>query len=161
MDIGLKERRVRVRAPRALCFDVVGAAGTTRRVLSETEKIVEFRTDYRGREIVTLERLVLDRPARIDYRWIEGPLPEVTETISFEELGPRTTDMIYRGRFAPRRGPLQWLLGRLVVKPAFDRLVLEHLNQGKEVAERRAARSKLHPVAGDPPPPSPPPGDVR
>jgi hypothetical protein len=161
MDIGLKERRVRVEAPRALCFEVVAAAGTTRQVLSETEKIVEFRTDYRGREIVTVERLVLDRPGKIDYRWIEGSLPEVTETISFDEVGPRTTDMIYQGRFAPRRGPLQWLIGRLAVKPAFDRLVLEHLNQGKEVAERRAARSKLNPVTSDPPPPSPPQADVR
>jgi hypothetical protein len=148
MDIGLKDRCVRVEAPRGLCFEVVAGAGRTRDVLSETERIVEFRTDYKGREVVTLERIELDPPVSIDYRWIEGPLPDVTETISFEEVGPRTTDMRYRGRFAPRRGPFSWLVGRFVIKPAFDRLVLELLNQAKEVAERRAARSRLYGASG-------------
>jgi hypothetical protein len=149
MDIGLKYRCVRVEAPRGLCFEVVAAAGRTRDELSEIERIVEFRTDYKGREIVTLERVELDPPVRIDYRWIEGPLPEVTETISFEEVGPGTTDMRYCGRFEPRRGAFRWLVGRFVVKPAFDRLVLEHLNQAKEIAERRAARSRLYGASGD------------
>lgn len=133
-----------VRAPQELCFEVVAAAGRKLRDVSDTEKIVEFRTKNRGREVITVERLLLERPNRITYEWLEGPLPEVSETISFSYADGATT-LTYAGSFAVRGGALRRLIGRLWIKPVFDRLVREHLEEAKDIAERRAARSRVFP----------------
>lgn len=42
-----------------------------------------------------------------------------------------------------RPGTLGWAIGLLRVKPLFDRLVGEHLQQAKDLSEKRAARSKV------------------
>ena len=51
MRITLEEQRVHVQAPRELCFEVVGSAGRVIERISETERVVEFHTDYRGRAV--------------------------------------------------------------------------------------------------------------
>lgn len=134
-----------IRAACELCFEVVAAAGRTLRDVSDTEKIVEFRSSYRGREVVTVERVLLERPTRITYEWLKGPLAEVHETISFSYAGGNTT-LTYAGWFLPRPGTLGRLTGRLVVKSAFERLVREHLEEAKDIAQRRAARSRVYPA---------------
>ncbi|MBA3430964.1 MAG: hypothetical protein H0U16_05725 [Actinobacteria bacterium] len=140
----LRDQAVVVNAPRELCFEVVVAAG--RRIENRSDKawVVEFVTAAGGREVRTVELLTLDRPRAIHYRWLEGPLPDVNETISFATIDENTTRLAYRGAFSLGRGPLGWAIGLLRVKPLFDRLVGEHLQQAKEVAEKRAARSRVH-----------------
>lgn len=136
---------MRVAAPRPLCFEVVAAAGKTIEVRSDSERVVEFETAHGGRAIRTVELVRLTPPERIDYRWIEGPLPAVEETIFFEEAGPRETALVYTGRFAPGRGARAWLVGPFFVRRSFNRLVAEHLETAKDVAERRAQRSLVYP----------------
>lgn len=131
-------------APQALCFEVVAAAGRVKEKRSDIERVVEFTSDFKGREVVTVELVRLEPPDRIRYQWLEGPLPYVEEQISFEQTGSDTTDLVYEGRFAVSRGLGGWMVGRLWIKRHFDRLVLEHLEYGKEVAERRAERSRVH-----------------
>ncbi len=138
----LRDQSVIVDAPRELCFEVVAAAGRRVEKRSETEWVVEFTTPAGNREFRTVELLTLDRPRAIHYRWLQGPLPEVRETIEFVALDDRTR-LSYTGTFSFGRGPVGWAIGFLRVKPLYDRLVIEHLNQAKEVAEKRAARSKV------------------
>lgn len=144
----LREQDVVIDAHPELCFEVVAAAGRRLEKRSDTEWLVEFVTAAGGREIRTVELLTLERPNAIHYRWIEGPLPEVTETISFDALDGGKTKLTYSGTFRVGWGPLGWLIGRLRVKPLYDRAVNEHLHQAKEIAEKRAARTHVHAPAG-------------
>lgn len=141
--IALTTRCVRVEAPRELCFEVVAAAGEVVERRSDDERVVEFVSEHRGRMVRTLELVKLEAPERILYRWLKGPLPGVEEEIAFKVAADGCTEMTYRGNFRPGDGPLRWLFGRLYVKHVFDRLVREHLDQGKQAAERRAARSHV------------------
>jgi hypothetical protein len=143
--VKLSDQSVVVNAPRELCFEVVAAAGRPLEKRSEKEWVVEFTTPVRGRELRTVELLHLERPIAIHYRWLKGPLPEVRETIQFIALDDNKTRLTYSGSFSVGKGLLGWVIGRLRVKPLFDHLVLEHLRQAKDVAERRATRTKVHP----------------
>lgn len=151
MVIKVRTQSVVANAPRELCFEVVAAAGRKVEELSPTERMVEFKTSYRGREVVTLERLDLDRPERIDYEWVKGPLPEVRETIAFTADDENRTRITYDGMFDVRGGLLARIVARLWIKPTFERIVLEHLEDAKQVAERRALRSQLYRREGDTP----------
>jgi hypothetical protein len=142
--VKLRQQSIVIDAPPALCFEVVAAGGRRLEKRSETEWVVEFTTAVGDREFRTVELLTLDRPRAIHYRWLEGPLPEVRETIQFVALGDHKTRLVYHGSFSFGRGPLGWVIGRVRIRPLFERLVAEHLSQAKKVAEQRAARTKLH-----------------
>lgn len=107
---------------------------------------MEFETHARGKRFRTRELVRLDEPSRrIDYTWIEGPLPFVEETIAVQPLLDGSSELHYQGRYATGRGPIKCLLGKIFVRGAFDRAVREHLAEAKAVAERRAVRSKVFP----------------
>lgn len=144
MAIKLQTQSVVVTAPQQLCFEVVAAAGRKVEEASPHERIVEFKTTYRGREVVTLERLRLDPPARIDYEWVKGPLPEVIESITFDDAGENRTQITYEGVFDVTGGPLARIAARLWIRPTFERIVLEHLEEAKGIAEHRARRSHVY-----------------
>ncbi len=139
----LKRQTVRVAAPRELCFEVVAAAG---KKTGETDNgiLVEFETNLGDRVVKTVEELRLDPPDSITYRWLEGPLDGVEEEIRFEQHGPETL-MSYSGTLEVPAGISGWLRTMFVVRPIFDRLVAEHLEQGKQMAEKRAKRSRVAP----------------
>lgn len=112
-----------------------------------TERVVEFDGVAGGKRVVTKELVRLDEPAlRISYEWLEGPLPFVQESIDVETLPDGSAELRYRGRYATKRGPIQCLLGMLFVRRVFDRAVREHLSETKQIAERRALRSKAFPL---------------
>ena len=138
--IALKTQRVHVHAPRQLCFEVVASAGRVVKEVSDGTKIVRFDTAYRGRTITTMERVSLQPPEHISYEWIEGPLQNVRERITFDTMGPSQTDLVYEGSFESSRA---WPV-RLWIKRVYDRLVREHLMQAKELSERRAERSRVY-----------------
>jgi hypothetical protein len=142
--VKLSQQVIVIDAHPELCFEVVAAAGRRLEKRSETEWLVEFTNGACGRENKTVELLILERPRAIHYRWIEGPLPKVEETIAFTEVVGSKTKLTYSGTFSVGKGPLGWLIGHFRVKPLFDQLVKEHLHQAKEVAEKRAARTNLH-----------------
>ncbi len=140
----LRQQAITIDAPVELCFEVVAGGGRRLEKRSEKEWVVEFVTVAGGREIRTVELLSLDRPHAIHYRWLEGPLPEVNETIRFTPLEGGRTQLTYTGRFSVGKGPLGWLIGRFRIRPQFARLVQEHLYLAKEIAEKRAARTRVH-----------------
>ncbi len=139
----LKQQTVAVEAPRELVFEVVASAGKT---VGETDgaKLVEFETEWQQRVIKTTEEVRLDPPREIAYRWVEGPLEHVEERISFESHTDGSTLMTYSGEIGAGRGIAGWLRTAIVVRPVFNRLVREHLEEGKRLAERRARRSQLY-----------------
>lgn len=140
----LRPQSIVVAAPPELCFEVVAAAGRRLEKRSETEWLVEYVTAAGGREIRTVELLTLERPTAIHYRWVEGLLPEVNETIRFSALDGNKTELTYTGTFSLGKGPLAWIIGLVRVRPLFERLVREHLDQAREVAEERAERTRVH-----------------
>jgi len=142
-SVSLKHHIVHVDAPAQLVFEVVGSAGKKIRDI-EGGAIVEFESEWRGRIVRTVEEVLLDPPRQIRYRWLEGPLELVEEAISFAEQADGTTSMAYSGEIATTKGVLDWLRLLLGVRPIFNRLVREHLEQGKNVAEKRAQRSHLY-----------------
>lgn len=144
----LRQQDIVVNAAPELCFEVVAAAGRRLEKRSETEWVVEYVTEAGGREIKTVELLTLDRPRAIHYRWLEGPLAEVEETIRFSPVNGDKTKLTYSGTFSVGKGSLSWLFGLFRVKPQYDRAVKEHLAQAKEIAEKRAQRSRVHGRSG-------------
>jgi hypothetical protein len=52
--------------------------------------------------------------------------------------------MAYSGEIGTTAGVPAWLRLVLLVRPIFNRLVLDHLEQGKQVAEKRAQRSHVY-----------------
>lgn len=141
----LKSWSLHVRAPRQLVFEVlssgppVGLAGDDQAVETETE------TECAGEVIKTLERVTLEPPRRITYRWLTGSVIAGEEEILFEELDKETTRMSYRGRFRPPFSLSGWTRGVTVVRPIFNQLIRSHLDQGKRLAE---ARYRTCPPAG-------------
>lgn len=142
--VRLRQQDIIIDAAPELCFEVVAAAGRRLEKRSETEWLVEYVTESGDREFKTVELLSLERPRAIHYRWIEGPLPDVHETIRFSAMGGDKTKLTYSGSFSVGKGPVGWFIGLVRVKPLFQRIVGEHLNQAKEIAEKRAERSRVH-----------------
>lgn len=140
----LRQQDIVINAAPELCFEVVAAAGRRLEKRSDTEWVVEFVTEAGGRDVRTVDLLTLDGPRAIHYRWIEGPLPKVEETIRFTPVNGGRTKLTYSGMFTVGKGPVGWLIGLVRVKPLYDRVVRDHLRQAKELAEKRAARTRAH-----------------
>ncbi len=111
IDVGVG-RRVRplgpvsweIGAPRETVFDVVSTPylGRTPRALKSKLDVWEHTSDMvlaahytavRGATTTTLETVRFDRPSRIDFRLVRGPVPHVSESFALEatETGTRLT----------------------------------------------------------------------
>ncbi len=108
--IGLKRQRVPVSAARSLTFEVVASAGKTLEERPEGAKVVQFTTTFRGRDVHTKELIMIEPPDRIRYEWLQGPLPEVNEVISFIDNG-EGTELVYDGDFSAGPGLIKWVYG--------------------------------------------------
>lgn len=140
----LPQQSIEIDAPGPLCFEVVAAAGKRLERRSDGSMVVEFVTKAVGRDLTTVELVTPRPPDLISYEWLDGPLDRVTESIEVAHVSRDRARLTHRGEFAPLRGPLGALASRLLVRPLFARAVKSHLSQAKDVAERRAARSKVH-----------------
>ena len=142
-SIVLPDRSFSVEAPAELTYQVVSSAGRTLDHRGDRERIVEFRTEGRGRPVVTTELVRLDPPHGIDYRWLEGPLPAVEEHIDVVPTEPNRCELRYRGRFETPHGGLVGIVEGRVIRRMFDRAVGRHLQLAMQLAEERAKRSKV------------------
>lgn len=140
----LPRGEVFVRAAPEICFQVVSSAGRTLERNTDGTRLVEFEVTVGGKRIVTKELVRAREPERIDYRWVEGPLPAVEETIWIDARDGGAI-LRYEGRFGV---DAPWFLrpfARRFIAKRFARAVHEHLLDAKELAERRANRSRLFP----------------
>jgi len=139
---------VQVGAPAATVFDLIAAPylGRTPRAMSGKLQVLQRGTDmvlaehytpvHRGRLIAaTLETVTFDRPHRIGFRLVRGPVPQITEEFTLtEEDG--TTRLDYSGELGTDFGTVgQWWADR--VAAAWEAAVRSSFTSIRTEAERR------------------------
>lgn len=141
--------RLEIAAPPETVFDVVAVPYQERapRAMAEKVRVLERGDDMvlaahftpvgQGLTATTVETVRFERPERVTFRLVRGPVPHVRETfeLTASEAG---TDFVYTGEL----GTDLWGLGRLwgnVVARSWERTVADSLADVKKEAERRAA----------------------
>ena len=144
-----------IAAPRELVFDIIATPylGQTPRALAGKLDVWERGSDMvlaahytqvRERTTTTVETVRFDRPTRIDFRLVRGPVPHVMESFVLVETGIGTT-LTWEGEL----GTDFWALGswwgdRVAV--AWEGAVRSSLHTVGVEAERRAKpRERPHP----------------
>ena len=156
LDIGLGRRRQplgpllqEIAAPPELVFDVIAAPYFGRAPPGLADKLEGWE---RGTDMVlaahytqvkcgtttTLETVRFERPGRIDFRLVRGPVPHLVESF---QLTPseRGTEFRWHGELGTDGWQLGQCWGRIVAR-AWTRAVDNSLRQIASEAERRASR---------------------
>jgi len=140
---------VEVGAPGATVFDVMAAPylGRTPRAMSGKLQVLDRGTDmvlaehytsvHHGRlTAATLETVMFDRPHRIAFRLVRGPVPHITEEFTLTEQDG-TTRLDYSGELGTDFAAAgQWWAGR--VAAAWEAAVRSSFAAIQAEAERRA-----------------------
>ena len=152
LDVG---RRVRplgpltweIRAPRETVFDVIADPylGRTPQALQDKLQVWErgsdmvlaaHRTPVTCGTATTVETVRFERPARIDFRVVRGPVPHLSESFTLDEA-PTGTTLTWSGEL----GTDLWAVGSWWgnrVSRAWDKAVRSSLDAIVDEAERRA-----------------------
>ena len=157
LDIGIG-RRIRplgpialdIAAPPEIVFDVVAGPylGRTPRALRGELEVLERGADLvlaahftpvaPGLQVTTVETVRFERPQRISFRLVKGPVPHVLEHYELRASDGGTA-FEYRGEL----GTDLWALGAVwagVVAPSWEQTVASSLERIRTEAERRAGR---------------------
>jgi hypothetical protein len=140
---------VRIRAPVTTVFDVIAAPylGRTPRAMAGKLRVLERGTDmvlaehytpvHGGRlTAITVETVTFDRPRRVAFRLVRGPVPQVTEEFLLSEAGGVTT-LAYAGELGADFGAAgRWWAGRVAAR--WEAAVRASFAGIKAEAERRA-----------------------
>jgi hypothetical protein len=143
---------VEVAAPAETVFDVIAAPylGRTPRAMAGKLQVLDRGTDmvlaghytpvHRGRlTTVTLETVAFDRPHRITFRLVRGPVPHITEAFTLTEHDGTTT-LDYSGELGTDFAAAgQWWADR--VAAAWEAAVRSSFASIRTEAERRAGLS--------------------
>jgi hypothetical protein len=144
---------IEIAAPAPLVFDIIAAPylGKTPRAMAGHLRVLERGTDmalaehytpvYQGRlTAVTLETVTFDRPHRVGFRLVRGPVPLVTEEFTLTGRDGSTV-LEYAGEIGADFGIAgQWWAGR--VAAPWEAAVRRSFGTIKREAERRSARSR-------------------
>ena len=135
-----------------MVFDVIAGPylGRTPRGLGEKLKVWERGTDMvlaahftpvrAGLTATTLETVRFERPERIAFRLVRGPVPHLSEAFVLVET-EGATELTWSGELGTDFGPVgAWWGGR--VAQAWDAAVRASLETAKAEAERRATIRK-------------------
>lgn len=139
---------VQIAAPAATVFDVIAAPylGRTPHAMSGQLRVLERGTDmvlaehytplYKGRlTATTLETITFERPRRIGFHLVRGPVPEITEEFALTEQDG-ITSLAYSGELGTDFGFAgQWWAGR--VAAPWEAALRSALNDIKTEAEGR------------------------
>jgi hypothetical protein len=142
-----------IAAPRELVFDIIAAPYLERTPHALEDKLQVWE---RGSNMVlaahftpvkcgvttTLETVRFERPDRVDFRVVRGPVPHVVESFLLRPSG-EGTELRWQGEL----GTDLWALGRwwgARVALAWERAVHESFESVAAEAERRASRSPSH-----------------
>ena len=156
-DLGVGRRyrqlgplRFRIEAPRDVVFDVISSPylGRTPRALEKKLEVLERGDDVLlaahytrayGLTATTVETVRFERPERVHFRLVRGPVPHVVERFELRET-PVGTELEYEGEL----GTDLWALGRLwgaAVARTWEATVESSLQGIRVEAERLAAKS--------------------
>ena len=142
---------VEVAAPAGTVFDVIAAPylGRTPRAMAGKLRVLDRGTDmvlaehytpvHHGRlTAATLETVTFDRPNRVTFRLVRGPVPSITEEFALTEHDG-TTRLGYSGELGTDFAALgQWWADR--VAAAWEAAVRSSFVSIRAEAERRARR---------------------
>jgi hypothetical protein len=141
---------IRIAAPRELVFELLSTPylgrvpkGSGIEVLARGDDFVVAAHDtkvhfYTAR---TVEAVKFDRPARVGFRHLSGPVPHaVEEFVLIEAQGE--TELRYGGEVGIDFFFLGRIAARYWVRPQWERTVREHLEELTERAEQLAARRR-------------------
>jgi len=156
LDLGLGRRvrplgplRVRIAAPPETVFDVVAAPylGRTPRAMGAKLQVLERGTDMvlaehftpvgAGLTTTTVETVRFERPERVSFRLVRGPVPHVVETFVLHPSG-EGTELEYVGEL----GTDLWWVGAAWgnrVARSWERTVAESLEGIRAESERRSS----------------------
>lgn len=147
---------VEIAAPPATVFDVIATPYLSRtpRAMSGKLQVLQRGTDmvlaehytpvHRGRlTAATLETVTFDRPRRIGFRLVRGPVPHITEEFSLTGH-EGTTRLQYSGELGTDFAAAgQWWAGR--VAAAWEAAVRSSLTSIRAEAERRTRPGTANP----------------
>ena len=144
LDLG---RRVRPHAPRETVFDVISdpylertprALGSKLRVLERVSDLVlaEHFTHVARGVTTTVETVRFERPERIHFRLVRGPVPHVVERFELVESAG-TTELTWAGELGTDLWALGAWWGGLVAR-SWERAVRDALAAVTVESERRA-----------------------
>ncbi|HUG65976.1 MAG TPA: SRPBCC family protein [Gaiellaceae bacterium] len=145
----LKPIVIRIAAPREVVFDVVADPYVRRtpRALRAKLEVIERGEDFvlaahhtpaYGLTATTVETVRFERPERVHFRLVRGPVPHVVEMFELAEVGD-DTELRYSGEL----GTDLWLAGQLwgaAVARTWEATVAASLDAVRTEAERRAKR---------------------
>ena len=155
LDLGIGRRyrplgpmTFRIAAPRDLVFDVVSNPylGRTPRAMRAKLEVLERGEDVvlaahytraYGLTATTVETVRFERPERVHFRLVRGPVPHVLETFELREIDGET-ELEYTGEL----GTDLWMLGQLwgaAVARTWEATVASSLEAVRAEAERRAS----------------------
>jgi hypothetical protein len=139
---------VRIRAPRELVFEMIGApylgrapSGSGIEVLARGDglAVASHYTKVHFYTARTVEIVVFESPHRVEFRHLAGPVPHAVESFVLTE-DDRVTELEYGGELGIDFFVLGRIAGRLWVRPQWERVVREHLEDLKARAEERVTR---------------------
>jgi uncharacterized protein YndB with AHSA1/START domain len=139
---------VQIAAPPEAVFDVIAAPylGKTPRAMAEKLRVIERSVDMvlaehftdvgKGRKAVTVETVRFERPSRVSFRLVRGPVPEVMETFDLRPSDGGTI-FVYTGVLGTDFwGPgMRW---GSVVAAKWEKAVRDSVDGIKVEAERLA-----------------------
>jgi len=155
----LRPRTVRFEASREQVFDYLAAPYLGRtpaamrdhlRVWERSEDLViaSHFSELAGYTAETVEAVHFERPSRITFRHLRGPVPHAVESFELTEEDGGT-----RLEYAGEVGLDWWFAGRAAAKwwvvPTWDRVVAASLASSKDGVEALAARRRARTTEGD------------
>ena len=162
VDLGVGRRvrplgplRMHVEAGPETVFDVIAGPylAKTPRAFADKLNVIVRGTDVVlaehftpvafGLRATTVETVQFDRPQRISFRLVRGPVPYVTETYELHAVD-HGTDFEYRGELGTDLWQAGQWWGRRVAR-SWERAVAHSLDGIKVEAERRASAADMHP----------------
>lgn len=155
LDVGVGRRtrplgplRASITAPPQTVFDVIAGPylGRTPRAMGSKLRVLERGSDLvlaehftslpGGLTATTVETVHFERPHRIDFRLVRGPVPHVTETFELRPVGDGT-EFAYSGEMGTDLWALGSWWGRRVAT-AWERAVEHSIASIKTESERRS-----------------------
>ena len=139
---------VRIAAPRERVFEMIAApylgrapAGSGIEVLARSTELVvaAHHTPVHFYTARTVEAVEFDAPARVGFRHLTGPVPHAVEEFTLDEVDGETV-LRYRGELGIDFFVLGRIAARSWVRPQWERVVREHLDDLKDRAEQLASR---------------------
>jgi hypothetical protein len=147
---------LRIAAPRELVFEMIKEPylGHTPRdsgieILARGEDlaVAAHRTKVHFYTAVTVEAVDFEAPARVGFRHLTGPVPHAVEEFALEERDG-VTNLRYVGEVGVDFFLLGRIAGRRWVRPQWEKIVREHLEDLKQRAEQLAVRRRSRERAG-------------